>query len=183
MSLQRTAASLEREVCHIHLLLTWPCCDHAPSDLPEAAPEGREVPCGHGEGCFPIRAIEVPSSGRSTANPVMLSSHLQTCIPFLSTAEKKTIACNTEHNKRRTDLFLLLYSLRFSTLWLVSTPALDKPTTARAGAALMFIDLCATSQEGLRMLLGRDSHPSWQRNDKTWEFPPYSQEVMNYSSS
>lgn len=77
---QRTAAPppLDREVCHINLMLIWPSCDHVPSALSEATPEAEE--CGPGESCFPIHATEVPPPGRSKAHLQRLASHQLTSL-------------------------------------------------------------------------------------------------------
>lgn len=130
---QRRAASLDKEVSHINLTLIWPSYDHVPSDVPEAAPEGRGM----------WARARLFSHPRQRCHLLGEAQHICSCwpptstpLPFLSTAGRKMISCDAEHNKRRTGLFLLLYPL----LWLVSTPAVDKPIIARTEAAVTSID-------------------------------------------
>lgn len=147
------------------------------SDLPEAAPGGRRN-VGMGKAVFPSMPLRCHLLGEA--------QHICSCwpptstpLPFLSTAARKMISCDTESNKRRTCLFLLLYPR----WWPVSLLQWTRPSLQELKLHYFHrLRFSVTLQEGLRISIGKDSHPSKQGNDKTTEFPPRSQEVLHNSS-
>lgn len=144
------------------------------SDLPEAAPEGRRN-VGMGKAVFPSMPLRCHLLGEAQ-QICSCWPPTSTRLPFLSTAGRKMISCDTESNKRRTCLFLLLYPL----WWLVSLLQWTRPSLQ--GLKLHRLRFSVTLQEGLRISVGKNSHPSKRGNDKTSEIPPRSQEVLHNSS-